>query len=47
MLSEIFKEYGDQITTAVEVLLFIVLVASLFFGGTIGNLILNISKDMC
>jgi len=47
MLSQIFEEYGDQITTAFEVLLFTILVAGIFFGGAIGNIILSISDGMC
>jgi len=47
MLSQIFEEYGNQITAAIEVCLFIVLVAGIFFGGTIGNIILSISNGMC
>ena len=47
MLDEIFEEYGDQITAAIEVSLFITLVAGLFFGGTIGNIVLSISNGMC
>jgi len=47
MLSLIFEEYGGQITAAVEVLLFVILVVGIFFGGLIGNIIVNISNSMC
>ena len=47
MLNEIFEEYGDQITAAIEVFLFIIVVVGLFFGGTIGNIVLSISNGMC
>jgi len=47
MLNQIFEEYGDQLTSAIEVIFFIVLVATIFFGGTIGNIILSIPNGMC
>ena len=47
MFNDIFEEYGEQMTAAIEVLLFITLVAGLFFGGTIGNIVLSISNGMC
>jgi len=47
MLSQIVEEYGDQITAAIEVFLFIILVAGFFFGGLIGNIIISISEGMC
>ena len=43
----IMEEYGDQITAAVEVFLFILLVTGIFFGGAIENIILNISDIIC
>ena len=47
MINEIFEEYGNQIISAIEVFLFITLVAGLFFGGAIGNIVLSISNGMC
>jgi len=47
MINEIFEEYGEQITAAIEVFLFITLVAGLFFGGAIGNIVLSISDGIC